>query len=96
MIEIDEFFSNTLVYDPGDFNNFETLSMVMVDVDYDTKTQIFDLDKAYWANDILNEKETKAEMRIAEDDFTGKTMMIIYMDKYGNEYKITKNKKDFT
>jgi hypothetical protein len=95
VIEVIKFQSNTLVYDPSDFENFETLSMVMVDTDYNTKTKIFDLDKVYWANDIVNDKKTKGEIRIGEDYFTGKTMMIIYMDKYGNEYKITKTKKDF-
>jgi hypothetical protein len=95
VIQITNFFSNTLVYDPNDFTNFETLSMVMLDFDYNTKTKIFDLDRAYWANDIVNDERTKAEVRIGQDDFTGDTMMIIYMDKYGNEYKITKTKKDF-
>ena len=95
VIKINKFLSNTLVYDPHDFKNFETLSMVMVDVDYNTKTKIFDLDNVYWANDIVNDKQTKAEIRISEDDFMGQAMMIIYMDKYGNEYKITKTKKDF-
>ena len=34
VIEINEFKSNTLVYDPEDFENFETLSMVMIDTNY--------------------------------------------------------------
>ena len=69
--------------------------MVMIDADYNSKSKIFDLDKVFWAKDIVNDEQTKAEIRISEDDFKGKTIMIIFMDKYGNEYKITKTKKDF-
>jgi hypothetical protein len=95
VIDIAEFRSNTLAYDPEEFKNFETLSMVMVDVDYNEKKQIFDLDKVYWSDKIVNADQTKAEIRIPAEEFTGKVMMIIYMDKYGNEYKVVKRKDNF-
>ena len=92
-IEISIFKSNTLVYDPEDFENFETFSMVLVDTDYND--DYFNLDTAFWANEILNEEKTRAVIRIPEDDFPGKKMMVIFIDKYGNELKVIKTKEDF-
>jgi len=92
-IEILSFKSNTLVYDPEDFENFETLSMVLVDTDYND--DYFNLDKVFWATDIVNEDHSQAMARILEDEFTGKKVMVIFIDKYGNELKVVKMKKDF-
>ncbi|MCK4377550.1 MAG: site-specific DNA-methyltransferase [Actinomycetia bacterium] len=93
VIEVNEFKSNTLIYDPEDFRNFETFSMVLIDTNYND--DYFNFDKVFWSNDILNKEKTKAEIRISENDFKGNKMMIIYMDKYGNELKIVKSKGDF-
>ncbi len=93
VIEITQFRSNTLVYDPEDFENFETLSMVLVDTNYNG--ECFNLDKAFWADKILDEAKTKAVIRISQNEFAGKKMMIIFMDKYGNELKVLKSKGDF-
>ncbi len=92
-IEITNFKSNTLVYDPEDFENFETLSMVLIDTNYNE--DFFNLAKVFWADEILNEEKTKAVIRIPEDEFVGKKMMVIFVDKYGNELKVVKTKKDF-
>ena len=92
-IEISSFKSNTLVYDPEDFKNFETFSMVLVDTDYND--DYFNLCKVFWAGDVVNEERNKAVIRIPEDEFTGKKMMIIFIDTYGNELKVVKLKKDF-
>ena len=96
IIDIKDFRSNTLAYDPEEFKNFETLSMVMLDLDYNEKTKIFDLDKVFWSDAIINQGRSKAEIRVPSSEFTGKRMMVIYMDKYGNEYKVVKKKADFT
>lgn len=93
VIEISEFKSNTLVYDPEDFENFETLSMVMIDNNYND--DYFNLSQVFWSDKIITEDKTKAVIRIPQDSFTGKKMMIIYLDKYGNELKIVKTQKDF-
>jgi len=93
VIEITQFKSNTLVYDPEDFENFETFSMVLVDTNYNG--EYFNLDKAFWADKILDEAKTKAVIRISQNEFNGKRMMIIFMDKYGNELKVLKSKGDF-
>jgi len=92
-IEISSFKSNTLVYDPEDFENFETFSMVLVDTDYND--DYFNLGKVFWAGDVVNEERSKAVIRIPEDKFVGKKMMIIFIDTYGNELKVVKLKKDF-
>jgi len=93
VIEISEFKSNTLVYDPEDFVNFETLSMVMIDTNYND--DYFNLSQVFWSDKIINEDKTKAEIRLPQDSFTGKKIMIIYLDKYGNELKIVKTQKEF-
>jgi len=93
VIETTGFRSNTLIYDPEDFDNFETFSMVLVDTDYND--DYFNLGKVFWAGDVVNEERSEAVIRISEDEFTGKKMMIIFIDRYGNELKVVKQKKDF-
>jgi len=93
VIEINEFKSNTLVYDPEDFENFETLSMVMIDTNYND--DYFNLSQVFWSDKIISDDKTKAEIRLPQESFTGKKMMVIYLDKYGNELKIVKTQKDF-
>jgi DNA modification methylase len=92
-IEITEFKSNTLAYDPEDFENFETFSMVMVDTDYNG--EYFRLGKVFWQDKVLQEEGKKAVIIIPAAEFEGKKMMIIFMDKYGNELKVVRTKTDF-
>ena len=54
VVEIESFKSNTQVYDPEESKNFETLSMVLVDLDYNGS--FFDLNMIFRAKDILDEK----------------------------------------
>lgn len=93
VIEINEFKSNTLVYDPEDFENFETLSMVMIDTNYND--DYFNLSQVFWSDKIIAEDKSKAVIRLQQDSFTSNKMMIIYLDKYGNELKIVKTMEDF-
>jgi DNA modification methylase len=110
VIRIREFKSDTLLSSPEDFHNFETLSMVLIDYDFDGK--IFDLDQVFWAEDLVNaelkrkgisstarfEERAKVcdnlDIRIPEDKVTNK-MMVVFIDKYGNEKKQVLSKKDF-
>lgn len=78
---------------PDDFENFETLSMVLVDCDYNG--DYFNLSQVFWSDSILDEDKKKAIVRIPQEEFAGKKMMIIFMDKYGNELKVVKTKKEF-
>lgn len=93
VIEIKEFKSNTLTYDPEDFENFETFSMVMIDTDYNE--EYFQLNQVFWADKVLDTEAGIAIVRIPEDSFKGEKMMIIFMDKYGNELKVIRTKEDF-
>src|SRR4030042_4274594 len=97
VLEIREFRSQTLATDPEDFANFEKLSLIMVALDYDG--DVFRLDRVFWAEDLLKdagglETAKKLQMRIPEEEFTGKKMMVILCDKYGNEKTLVFNKKD--
>lgn len=92
IIEITEFKSNTLAYDPEDFENFETFSLVMVDTNYNG--EYFHLNEVFWADIVLDTEAAKAVVHIPEKSFEGEKMMIIFMDKYGNELKVIRTKKD--
>jgi DNA modification methylase len=98
VLEIREFRAQTLATEPEDFKNFETFSMAMVDLDYDG--DVFRLGRVFWAEDLLKEAGGLDEARsllvkIPEEDFTGKKMMVILCDRYGNEKTLVFEKKDF-
>jgi DNA modification methylase len=98
VIEIREFRSQTLATDPEDFANFETFSMAMVDLNYDG--DVFRLSQVFWAEDLLKEagdleSAKLLSVRIPEQDFIGKRLMVILCDRYGNEKALVFEKKDF-
>lgn len=110
VIRLKEFKSDTLLSSPEDFHNFETLSMVLIDYDFDGR--VFDMDAVFWAENLVSselkrkgissnvrfEERVKEcdslDIRITEDKATEK-MMVIFIDKYGNEKKKGLSKKDF-
>lgn len=98
VLEIHEFRSRTLATDPEDFRNFETFSMAMVDVDYDG--DVFRLSRVFWAEDLVKEaggldEARQLHVRIPEQDFTGKRMMVILCDRYGNGKALAFEKRAF-
>ena len=96
VLEIREFRSQTLATDPDDFKNFETFSMAMVDLDYNG--DVFRLGRVFWAEDLLKEAGEEPErllVSVPEQDFTGKRMMVILCDRYGNEKALAFGRKDF-
>jgi site-specific DNA-methyltransferase (adenine-specific)/adenine-specific DNA-methyltransferase len=93
VIRMSDFRSNTLASDPEDFVPFETFSMALVDTDYDGKT--FNLCHVFWADDTVNADRTEAVLRLTDDEVPGRDLMIIFMDKYGNELKVRKSARDF-
>lgn len=98
VIEIREFRSQTLATDPEDFVNFETFSMAMLDLDYNG--DVFRLSQVFWAEDLLKEaggleSAKLLSVRVPEQDFIGKRLMIILCDRYGNEKALGFEKKDF-
>jgi hypothetical protein len=98
VLELSEFRAQTLATDPEDFQNFETFSMAMADLDYDG--DVFQLSRVFWGEDVLTtagglEKAERLELRIAEPEFKGKQMMVILCDRYGNEKTLVIAKTDF-
>lgn len=107
-----DFRSDTLASSPEDFQRFETLSMVLVDYDFDQERNIFSLDAVYWAEDLVTAELkrldktvngsfteraaacTQLDIRIPEDKASDR-MMVILVDKYGNEKSQRLTRKDF-
>jgi hypothetical protein len=98
LLEISEFRAQTLATDPEDFQDCETFSMAMVDLDYDG--DVFRLSRVFWGEDIIKtagglEKTERLELRIAEQEFTGEHLMVILCDRYGNEKSLLLKKDNF-
>jgi site-specific DNA-methyltransferase (adenine-specific)/adenine-specific DNA-methyltransferase len=88
VIKIKTFKSRTLTKSPEEFENYETLSMVMVDYNYDGK--VFDLDEVFYADKLKPDFEVRFDVGKLD-----KQMMVIYLDIYGNEKKEVLSLKDF-
>jgi hypothetical protein len=89
VIKIEKFMSKVISRKPLEFANRETLSMVMLD--YDFNGDVFDLDEVFYAEDL---KKNDYEVRFAEDKVKGQ-IMAIYIDIFGNEKREIKALKDF-
>ena len=89
VIKIKKFKSNILSKKPQKFENLETLSMVMVDYDY--QPEVFDLDEVFYADDLKkNNYEISFDLDKVKDQ-----IMLIYIDIFGNEKREVKKIKDF-
>ena len=88
VIKIKTFKSQTLTKSPEEFENYETLSMVMADYNYDGK--VFDLDEVFYADKLKPNFEVRFDSGKLD-----KQMMVIYLDIYGNEKKEILSLKDF-
>jgi len=98
VVTISEFRSRTLATEPEDFDNFETFSMAMVDLNYDG--DVFRLDRVFWGDELLKdaggiEKAMALEIRLSEQAFKGEKMMVILCDRYGNEKTLVFGQGDF-
>ncbi len=89
VIKIDKFESNIISRKPPEFANHETLSMVMLDYDFDG--EVFDLDEVFYAEYL---KKNGYEVRFGSDKVKDQ-IMIIYIDIFGNEKRETRNLSDF-
>jgi len=90
VIKINKFKSNILSKKPLKFENRETLSMIMVDYDYDG--EVFDFDDIFYAEDI---KKQDWEVRFDANNIN-EQVMIIYIDIFGNEKREVKRRVDFS
>lgn len=89
VIKIEKFESRVISRKPLEFANLETLSMVMLDYDFDGG--VFDLDEVFYAEEL---KKNNYEVRFAKDKVKGQ-IMIIYIDIFGNEKREVKALSDF-
>ena len=89
VIKIKTFKSEAMLKGASQLENRESLSMIMVDFDYDG--EIFNLDKSYYASEIA--KNGWKVLFPVEN--IKKQIMIIYLDIYGNEYREIKTLQDF-
>lgn len=84
-IRIDNFHSEAVVRKPMQkLGNRETLSMVMLDYDYDASADVFDLDEVFYANAI---EAADWEVRFPANRLTDK-LMVVFVDIYGNEARV--------
>jgi len=88
--KIKKFESNIISKKPLHYENMETLSMVMVDYDYDGK--VFNFDEVFYAEDL---KKQDYEVRFDSNKLNGQ-IMLIYIDIFGNEKREVKRLGDFT
>jgi len=82
VIRVLDFRSDTLASSPDDFQPFETLSMVLVDSDFDGN--VFDLDLVFWADDLVDAALKRSELKSYELGFAAflrkGTSLVHYMD----------------
>ncbi len=81
VILIKTFRSEAVVRDSTKKANRETLSMIMLDYDFDTESDVFDLDAVFYAEAI---QKAEWEVRFPLES-VGKQLMAVFVDIYGNE-----------
>ncbi|MGO8988177.1 MAG: site-specific DNA-methyltransferase [bacterium] len=92
-IKIETFKSDAVVREPfKKKGNLETLSMVMLDFDYDERAKVFDLDEVHYASDI---EKDGWKVRFLKDRIS-KKMMAVFLDIYGNEARVLIDAADFS
>lgn len=84
VIEIKTFKSKTISKTPTEYENLETLSLVMVDYEYDMEAteKNVDFEMVAFSADIRKNGENKI---ILDAERLNKPCMVIYMDIFGNE-----------
>ena len=84
-IRIKTFKSEAIVREPmRKKGNLETLSMVMLDYDFNETSQVFDLDAVFYADTL---EKDKWELRFPLKTL-GKKLMAVFIDIYGNEARV--------
>lgn len=91
ILRITTFKSEALIREPIRKGNFETLSMVMLDNDFDAAAQLFEADQIFYAHKL---EEASWELRIPMETL-GKSSMAVFIDIYGNEAKVVLEKEAF-
>jgi hypothetical protein len=89
IIRITRFESKVISRKPIEFQNLETLSMVMIDFGFDG--EVFNLDEVYYAENL---KKNGYEIHFDKGK-VGQRIMIIYIDIFGNEKREVKTVAEF-
>ena len=89
VLKITEFESRARIRGKDTFGSFETLSMVMVDYDYNGK--VFDLDAVSYAHQ-LQADDWQLWLPLAS---LGENAMVIFLDIYGNESRVLVPRAEF-
>jgi len=91
-IKIETFKSDAVVREPlKKKGNLETLSMVMLDFNYDEGAKVFDLDEVHYASDI---EKDGWKVRFLKERIS-KKMMAAFLDIYGNEARVLIDAAEF-
>jgi len=91
-IKIQTFKSDAIIREPfKKKGNLETLSLVMLDLDYDEDSRIFDLDEVFYA-DAIEKNDWKVRFRLEKLSLK---MMAVFVDIYGNEARVLIDAKEF-
>ena len=89
IVNIKTFKSEAMLKGASQLDNLKSLSMIMVDYDFDG--EVFNLDSVFYASEI--EKNGWKVLFPVEN--IKKQIMIIYLDIFGNEYREIKTPLDF-
>lgn len=81
VIKIKTFKSEAMIKGASQIGNRESLSMVMVDFDYDR--EVFNLDEVFYASEI---EKNGWEVHLPVESIKNQ-IMVMYLDIYGNEYR---------
>lgn len=104
VVRLTEFRAKTLSTAPEDFANFETLSMAMVDPDFNG--DVFTLGSVHWADDLAKAEQKRLtdagiagacerlDIRIPVESLGAKAMVIL-VDRYGNEKRLEVAREKF-
>ena len=85
VIKIENFYSEAAVRDLTKKANFETLSMVMLDYDFNSETDVFNICDVYYAEKL---EKAKWEVRFPLGEHVGMQIMAVFVDMYGNESRV--------
>lgn len=92
-IRIKTFKSEAVVREPiRTKENLETLSLVMIDYDFDEDSQIFDLDAVFYADSL---RTANWELRFSISHL-GQKLMAVFVDIYGNEARVLIDRSKFS
>lgn len=89
VLKTKKFTSKAIIKGSEKQGSFETLSMLMIDLDYDGN--IFDLDIALYGEELEKSKWTA---RFSHDDI-GEQIMAVWVDHHGNESKAVISRDEF-